>query len=136
MKSRSRRYDVPGHRMGARALSRSRRLRRPLLQGRRALRPSVGATLRPEQRPGDNLTGASAGDPVRCPQTLTETGQAMKILLIYLILMPGDRWEFLIAEPSESPTFCATESAQIDRAFTNTVGNMKVLCAEDRRIWI
>jgi len=60
----------------------------------------------------------------------------MKILLIYLILMPGDRWEFLIAEPSESPTFCATESAQIDRAFTNTVGNMKVLCAEDRRIWI
>ena len=58
------------------------------------------------------------------------------VLLVYLILAPNHRWEFLLAEPAESRSFCEMESAEVAAVFKDEPGNMRLLCVDDQRVWI
>ena len=51
-------------------------------------------------------------------------------LLIYFILMPSHRWEFILSEPA-SRSFCEMESIEVAKMFKDEPGNMKILCVDD-----
>lgn len=57
------------------------------------------------------------------------------IILIYFILMPAG-WQFLTIADAPSLDYCQYEAAEIAKAGGATPGNMRVICAEDRRIGI
>jgi hypothetical protein len=58
------------------------------------------------------------------------------VLLVYLILMPSHRWEFLLVEPSDNRSFCEMEAAQVEAMFQDEPGNMRILCVDDQRVRI
>jgi hypothetical protein len=58
------------------------------------------------------------------------------VLLVYLILTPNHHWEFLLAEPAESRSFCEMESAEVAAMFKDEPGNMRIICVEDERVQI
>lgn len=58
------------------------------------------------------------------------------IIAVYFILMPGGRWEFVTIEEAPSLAVCRYEAAEIWKAFDNTAGNMRLVCADDRRVEI
>ena len=58
------------------------------------------------------------------------------VLVMYFILMPGHRWEFLTMEPPASRTFCEMLSVQVDAMFKDEPGNMRVICVDDERVQI
>jgi hypothetical protein len=51
-------------------------------------------------------------------------------VIIYLILHSG-RWEFLAIDPAPvTPGFCELTRAAVDRVYTGTDGNVRIVCGE------
>lgn len=52
-------------------------------------------------------------------------------LLIYFILTAAHRWEFLCVEHVDSRELCEYLARDVNKAFSNTPGNMRIVCAGD-----
>lgn len=60
----------------------------------------------------------------------------MMALMIYFILMPGARWEFVAIDYAPSAEYCRMEAGEIAKVFADQPGNMRLICTEDKRIWL
>jgi len=56
------------------------------------------------------------------------------IILIYLILNAQHRWEFLTIERAESATYCGFLVNEVNHMFTDTPGNIRIICVKDTGI--
>lgn len=52
-------------------------------------------------------------------------------LLIYMILTPAHRWEFLAIERSDSRAYCEVIAVEVERLFADQPGNIRILCVDD-----
>ncbi len=52
-------------------------------------------------------------------------------LLIYFILTTAHHWQFLAVEHVESRNFCEYLALDVNKAFSNTPGNVRIICADD-----
>jgi hypothetical protein len=58
------------------------------------------------------------------------------VLLVYFLLLPDHTWQFVLAEPSDSRSFCEMEAAEVDAMFKDEPGNMRIVCVDDQRVGI
>lgn len=58
----------------------------------------------------------------------------MKTLMLFLMLTPNHTWEFLRIDVAPSANYCRFLALDVERAFTNTPGNMRIICADDARL--
>lgn len=58
------------------------------------------------------------------------------VLAIYFIFTPAHTWEFFLIEESQSRYICELASFQVEQAFKNQPGNMKIVCVDDDRVSI
>lgn len=56
------------------------------------------------------------------------------VLIVYFILTSAHRWEFLAIEPSDSQAYCSLLASQAKVMFTDSPGNMRVVCMDDIRM--
>jgi hypothetical protein len=57
----------------------------------------------------------------------------MNTLLIYFILTAAHRWEFMAVEHVSSREYCEYLAGDVNKAFANMPGNMRILCTDDTR---
>jgi hypothetical protein len=58
----------------------------------------------------------------------------MTILLIYMILSPAHRWEFLAIDRADSPAQCAMLKSEVAAVFSDKPGNIRVICLDGPEI--
>ncbi len=52
-------------------------------------------------------------------------------IMVYLILTMSHNWEFLAIEHVGSRHYCEYLANDVNKAFSNTPGNVRVICADD-----
>lgn len=52
-------------------------------------------------------------------------------LLVYFILTAAHTWEFMAIEHVSTRAYCEYLARDVDMAFSNTPGNVRILCADD-----
>jgi hypothetical protein len=57
-------------------------------------------------------------------------------LIIYFLLGENHRWEFLAIEPTDTVEYCELLAGELERMNVDRPGNVRVVCADDMRIWI
>jgi len=58
----------------------------------------------------------------------------MTALMIYLVFTASHTWEFMAIEHAGNRAYCEMLSFQVQRAFRDKPGNIRILCMDDEGV--
>jgi hypothetical protein len=67
-------------------------------------------------------------DPARC----VSEGDAMSVLVVYFMLMRSGAFEVVSIERNRDADYCTYLAQDLDKVFDGKIGNIVVVCTEDK----